>query len=128
MVICSLEKSFYRNKKTKQHPPLARPTTHTTSTRSTTHTILVRSTKHITLVNSNTHTKPVRIYGEPINSAVDFFEISPVINQYNPLPSFFMLGLGFMVQRVILIIVKCLSANQNQLFYIKISYMNLSPF
>ena len=45
-----------------------------------------------------------------------FLEISPVINQYNPLPSFFMLVLDFMVHRVILIIVKCLSANQNQLF------------
>ena len=30
------------------------------------------------------------------------------------------LGRGFMIQRVLLIFIKCLSANQNRLFYMKI--------
>ena len=30
------------------------------------------------------------------------------------------LGRGFMIQREILIFIKCLSANQNQLFYMKV--------
>ena len=33
---------------------------------------------------------------------------------------------GFMIQRVIFIFIKCLSANQNQLFYMKVIYNNLS--
>ena len=31
-----------------------------------------------------------------------------------------MLGRGFMIQRGILIFIKCLSANQNELFYMKV--------
>ena len=73
-------------------------------------------------VNSNAHTTPVRIYGEPhthIFCAVDIFfgnitrrqAISPVAKFHH------VLGCGFMIQWVILIFIKCFSANQNQLFY-----------
>ena len=40
--------------------------------------------------------------------------ISPVAKFHH------VLGRGFMIQRVILIFIKCLSANQNQLFYMKV--------
>ena len=40
--------------------------------------------------------------------------ISPVAKFHHKL------GRGFMIQRVILILIKCLSANQNQLFYMKV--------
>ena len=68
------------------------------------------------------YTTPVRIYGEPYVHkfwAVDIFgnithhqAISPVAKFHH------VLGRGIMIQRVILIFIKCLSANQNQLFYI----------
>ena len=70
------------------------------------------------------HTTPVRIYGEPYAHkfcAVDNFlnitcyqAISPVVMFHH------MLGHGFMIPRVIFIFIKCLSANQNQLFYMKV--------
>ena len=40
--------------------------------------------------------------------------ISPVVNFHHAL------GRGFMIQRVILIFIKCLSANRNQLFSLKV--------
>ena len=49
------------------------------------------------------HTTPVRINGEPYASKFHH-----------------MYGRGFMIPRVILIFIKCLSANQNQLFYMKV--------
>ena len=75
-------------------------------------------------VNSNAHMTPVRIYGELHTHkfcAVDIFfnitrrqAISPVAMFHH------VLGRGFMIQRVILIFFKCLSANQNRLFYMKV--------
>ena len=66
-------------------------------------------------VNSNAHTTPVRIYGEPYVHkfcAVDIFwnitrrqAISPVAKFHH------VLGRGFIIQRVILIFIKRLSAN-----------------
>ena len=77
----------------------------------------------------NSHTTPIRIYDEPYEHkfcAVHIFfnitrrqAISPVAKFHH------VLGTGFMIQRVILIFIKCLSANQNQLFYMKVLYMNL---
>ena len=81
-------------------------------------------------VNSNAHTKPVRIYGEPYAHkfcAVDFFwnithrqAISPVAKFHH------VLGRDFLIHRVILIFIKCLSANQNQLFYMKVLIFSLN--
>ena len=69
---------------------------------------------------------PVRIHGEPYAHkfcAVFIFwnitrrqAISPVAKFYH------VLGRGFIIQRVILIFINCLSANQNQLFYMKVYY------
>ena len=66
----------------------------------------------------------VWIYGEPYAHkfcAVDIFfnitrhqAISPVAKFHH------VLGRGFMIQWVILIFIKSLSANQNQLFYMKV--------
>ena len=65
-------------------------------------------------VNSNAHSTQVRIYGDRmrINSAQS--SISPVAEFHH------VLGHGFMFQQVILILIKCLSANQNRLFYMKV--------
>ena len=57
-----------------------------------------------------------------INSAQSIFfwnithrqAISPVAKFHH------VLGSGFMIQRVILIFIKCISANHNQLFYMKV--------
>ena len=75
-------------------------------------------------VYSNANTTLVRIYGEPyahIFCAVDNFwnithrlAISPVATSHD------VLRRGFMIPQVILIFIKCLSANQNQLFYMKV--------
>ena len=75
-------------------------------------------------VCSNAHTTPVRIYGEPYAhkfcAVVIFWKItrrqaiSPVAKFHH------VLGRGFKIQRVILIFIKCLSANQNQQFYMKV--------
>ena len=49
--------------------------------------------------------------------AVDIFfgiSISPVVKFHH------VLGRGFVTQRVMLIFIKCLSANQNQIFYMKV--------
>ena len=68
--------------------------------------------------------KPVKMYGEPYVhkfSTIDNFlnftrrqAISPVVKFHH------VMGRGFMIQRVILIFIKCLSANQNQLFYMRV--------
>mgnify|MGYP003692152999 CR=1 FL=1 len=75
-------------------------------------------------MNSNAHTRPVRIYGKSYENkfcAVDIFwniihrqAISPVAKFHH------VLGRGFRIQRVILLFIKRLSANQNQLFYMKV--------
>ena len=68
-------------------------------------------------LNSNAHTTPVRIYGELYTHkfcAVYIFWISPVAKFHH------VIGHGFTIQRVILIVIKCLSANQIQLFYMKV--------
>ena len=60
----------------------------------------------------------------PVHSAQSiFFGISTVVKQYIT-RCHHMLGRGFMIQQVILIFIKCLSANQNQLFYMKVWYMS----
>ena len=47
--------------------------------------------------------------------------ISPVVQATSHVAKFHrVLGRGFMIQRVILIFIKCLSANQNQLFNMKV--------
>ena len=76
-------------------------------------------------VCSNAHTTPVRIYGEPYMHkfcAVDFFFLEYHSSSSNITRCQFHhgLGRGLMIQRVILIFIKCLSANQNQLFYLKV--------
>ena len=70
-------------------------------------------------VYSNAQTTPVGIYGEPYAHklcAVDIFRNITRRQQYHP----HVLGRGFMILRVILIFIKCLSANQNQLFYMNV--------
>ena len=72
-------------------------------------------------VSSNPHTAPVRIYGEMYAHKFCAVEIFWNINSrqaISPVAKFHhMLGRGFRIQWVILIFIKCLSANQNQLFY-----------
>ena len=67
---------------------------------------------------------PVKIYDEPYAhkfGAVDFFWNITRRQAILPVAKFqHVLGRGFMIQRVILIFIKCLSANQNQLLYIYI--------
>ena len=75
-------------------------------------------------VNSNAHTTPVRIYGETYAHkfcAVDIFWNITRHQAISPVAKFrHVLGRGFMIQRVILKFITCLSANQNQLFYMKV--------
>ena len=70
------------------------------------------------------HTTPVRIYGEPYAHkfcAVDIFlEYQLLSSNITLAKSHHVLGRGFMIQRLILIFIKCLSASQNQLFYMKV--------
>ena len=78
----------------------------------------------IKTIHSNAHTTPVTIYGEPY--AHKFCEVAIFWNidrrqAISPVAKFYhVLRRGFMTQRVILIFIKCLSANQNQLFYKKV--------
>ena len=68
-------------------------------------------------VNLYANTTPVRIYGEP------YAHISQITSRQakSPVAKFHhVLGRGFMIQRVILIVIKSPSANQNQQFYIKV--------
>ena len=71
----------------------------------------------------NAHTTPVRIYGEPYAHkfcAVDIFlEYHPSSSNIThcQVPS---RRRGFMIQWMILIFIKCLSANQNRLFCMKV--------
>ena len=77
--------------------------------------------------NSNVHTTPVWIYGEADAQkfcAVDIFwnfarrqVTSPVAKLQH------VLGRGFVIQRVILIFMKCLPVNENQLFYMKVLHV-----
>ena len=79
---------------------------------------------YITTIQVKWIFEPVRIYGETYVykfCAVDIFwnitrhqAISPVAKFHH------VLGRGFMIQRVILISIKCLSVNQNRLFYMKV--------
>ena len=75
-------------------------------------------------VNWKAHTTPVRIYGEPYTHkfcAVDLFWNITHHQAISPDAKFHhVLGPGFMIQWVKLIFVKCLSANQNRLFYMKV--------
>ena len=75
-------------------------------------------------VNSNAHTTPVWIYGEPYAHkfcAVYIFWNITRRQAISPVAKFhYMLGGDFMIQRMILIFIKCISANQNQLFYMKV--------
>ena len=75
-------------------------------------------------VYSNAHTTPVRIYGEPYAHKFCEVDIFWNINRRQakpPVAKFYhVLGRGFMTQRVILIFIKLLSANQNKLFYMKV--------
>ena len=75
-------------------------------------------------VNSNIHMTPVRIYGEPYAHkfcTVDIFWNITRPQAISPIAKFHhVLGRGFMIQGVILIFIKCFSANQNQLFYMKV--------
>ena len=75
-------------------------------------------------LNSNTQMTSIRIYGEPFAHkfcAVDiFFNITRRQALTHVAKSHQVLGRGFMIQRVILIFIKCLSANQNQLFNKKV--------
>ena len=70
------------------------------------------------------HTTTVRIYGEPYAHkfcAVDIFRNISRRLAISPVAKFcHVLGRGLMTQRVILIFIKCISANQNQLFYMKV--------
>ena len=73
---------------------------------------------------SNAHTTPVRIYGEPYAhkfcAVYNFWNIDRR-QAISPIATFHqVLGRGFLLQRVILIFIKCLSANHNQLFYMKV--------
>ena len=67
---------------------------------------------------------PVRIYGEQYVHkfwAVDNFWNITRRQAKSPVATFhYVLGCGFMIPQVILIFIKCLSANQNQLFYMKV--------
>ena len=83
-------------------------------------------------VNSKAHTMSVRIFDVPYTNkfcAVNIFwnitcrqAISLVAKFYH------VLRRGFMIQLVILILIKCLSANQNQLFYMKVYTSNISRY
>ena len=73
------------------------------------------------LIKSNAHTTPVRIFGESYAHKFDlhswcFFNITR--SQTIPPIAMFhhVLGFGFMIQQLILIFIKCLSANQNSHF------------
>ena len=67
---------------------------------------------------------PVRIHGEPY--AHKFWAVNICWNithrqAISPIAKFHqVLGRGFLIQWVILIFIKCLSANQNHLFYMKV--------
>ena len=80
-------------------------------------------------VISNAHTTQVRIYGEPCADkfcAVDLFGNITRLKTISPVAKFHhVLGRGFMIQRVYWFLIKCLSANQNQLFYMKILYITI---
>ena len=75
-------------------------------------------------VNSNAHTTSVRIDGEPYAHkfcAVDIFWNITRCQAISPVAKFrHVLGRGFIIQQVILIFIKFPSANQNQLFYMKV--------
>mgnify|MGYP003690464617 CR=1 FL=1 len=75
-------------------------------------------------VNSNALTMPVRIYGEPYAHkfcVIDIFWNITRRQGMSPVARFHhVLGRSFVIQRVILIFIKCLSVNQNQLIYMKV--------
>ena len=64
------------------------------------------------------------MYGEPYAHKFCSFDIFWNIDRrkaISPVAKFYhVLGGSLMIQRVILIFIKCLSANQNQLFYKKV--------
>ena len=66
----------------------------------------------------NGHTTPVRIYSEPSSGNITRRQAISLVAKFHHV-----LWRGFMIQRVNLIFIKCLSANQNQLFYIKVKYI-----
>ena len=67
---------------------------------------------------------PVRIYGEPYMHkfcTVDNFWNITHCQAISPVAKFHhILGHGFMIQQVISIFIKCLSANLYKLFYMKV--------
>ena len=66
----------------------------------------------------STEAKPSEPYAHKFY-AVDIFGNITCRQAISPVTKFcYVLGHGYMIQRVILIFIKCLSANQNQLFYI----------
>ena len=75
--------------------------------------------------NATMNTTPVRTYGEPY--AHKFYTVDIFLNitrrqAISPVAKFHhVLGRGFMTQQVILIFIKCLSANQN----LRINYFTL---
>ena len=64
------------------------------------------------------NTTPVKIYGEPYAHklcVVDIFLNITRLQAKSPVAKFYrVLGRGFMIHQVKLILIKCLSANQNQ--------------
>ena len=75
-------------------------------------------------LNSNTQMTSIRIYGEPFAHkfcAVDIFFNITRRQVTSPVAMFHHVSArGLMIPRVILIFIKCLSANQNQLFNKKV--------
>ena len=75
-------------------------------------------------VNSNAHTTPVKFFCEPYAHKFSAVDILWNITRCQAIPSFakihHVFGRGLMIQRIILIFFKCLSANQIQLYYMKV--------
>ena len=68
---------------------------------------------------------PVRFYGEPyvhkFFAVIIFFWNITRRQALSPITKFpHVLGCDIMIQRVILILIKCLSGNQHQLFYMEV--------
>ena len=77
---------------------------------------------------------PVRIYGESYTHkfcavVIDIFWNITCRQAISPVAKFHhVLGRGFMIQREVLIFIKCLSANRNRLFYMKVKYMKIYAY
>ena len=86
---------------------------------------------HFVLHNFKAHTTPVRIYSEPCAHkfcVVDIFWNISRPHAISPIAKFHhVLERSFIIQRVIFSFIKCLSANQNKLVYMRVlsSYFDM---